>query len=433
LRAEGSWNKSKHEYTLSVQQILPSNEEQGQALPYLIPLKISLLNSQGNPIPLQQKDEAEQYAESCVLRVSEVQQDFVFCNVTELPTPSLLQEFSAPVRLEYNYSTADYAFLMSNDIDLFNRWDAGQQFATGWLLSAIEAFQQNKPLPAINRFVAALVDILKDKNLDPALVAEMLILPQESYLAECVKPIDVDAIYQTRRELQKRVAKALENTLLSAYQSNMLATPYRYNQIDMGKRKLAAVCLMYLNLLESDQYFELSKTQYKRANNMTDAMAALEAVNDFDNSFRKQLMDSFEERWKHDSLVMDKWFSLQARSRQRGVLNTVKTLLDHPCFSIKNPNNVRALIGAFANANPTALHSLDGSGYAFLTEQILRLDTINPQIAAGIVRPLIDWRKHDLDRQHLMKEVLHTIMAAPKLSNDVYELVNRSINNITNK
>ena len=176
-------------------------------------------------------------------------------------------------------------------------------------------------------------------------------------------------------------------------------------------------------MLAKDQYVALAKDQFGSTNNMTDSMAALESVNDLDNSFRDEALAIFGDRWKDDALVMDKWFSLQARSRKPGVLETIKELLHHPCFSIKNPNKVRALISVFAMANPTAFHAKDGSGYTFLADKIIELNAINPQVASRLVKPLIDWKKYDAGRQQLMKQSLQRIKAVPDLSRDVFEIV----------
>jgi aminopeptidase N len=354
-------------------------------------------------------------------------QQFVFTGIKENPTPSLLQNFSAPVKLNYEYSADDYVFLMANDADTFNRWDAGQRFATEWLLDAIIAIKTETALPDNARFIAAMKVVLQDRQLDSAFKAEMMVMPQESYLADFMQPIDVDSIYQARTQLQKDIATSLEELLLETYQKNRVEGDYQYNAADMGKRRLSGICMSYLNMLDKEQYVEITKAQFENTSNMTDAMAALEAVNDSALLFRAQALEAFAKQWKDDALVMDKWFSLQARSRKPGVLNTIRDLLNHPSFSIKNPNKVRALIGVFAMANPTAFHRQDGSGYTFLADKIIELNAINPQVASRMVKPLIDWKKYDIKRQQLMKHELLRIKAVPDLSRDVFEIVDRSL------
>jgi aminopeptidase N len=425
LNVSSTWDQAKQQYMVTFEQQLPVNKMQPDPQPYLIPVKTALFDSNGKPMILN-LDDCEP-AEEITLHITQTHQKVVFTGIKENPTPSFLQNFSAPVKLNYQYSDDDFVFLMANDTDTFNRWDAGQRFATEWLLDAMIALKTGTKLPDASQYIKALEVVLSDKKIDSAFKAEMMVLPQESYLADFIQPIDVDAIYQVRKLLQVEIAQALELLLVETYQQNNVAGDYQYNAADMGKRRLASSCLMYLNLLAKDQYVGLAKQQFETTNNMTDSIAALESVNDLDISFRNEALAVFGERWKDDALVMDKWFSLQARSRKPGVLETIKELLNHPCFSIKNPNKVRSLISVFAMANPTAFHAKDGSGYVFLADKIIELNAINPQVASRLVKPLIDWKKYDAGRQQLMKQSLQRIKAVPDLSRDVFEIVDRGL------
>jgi aminopeptidase N len=427
LNVSSIWDQDKQQLIISFEQELPTNKMQPEPQPYLIPVKTALFDSNGKPMTLSVEDDGYESAEQVTLHVTQVRQKFVFTDIKENPTPSFLQNFSAPVKLNYQYTADDFVFLMANDTDTFNRWDAGQRFATEWLLDAMIALKTDTSLPDASQYINALEVVLCDEDIDSAFKAEMMVLPQESYLAEFIQPIDVDAIYQVRKLLQVNIAEALEQLLLKTYQQNNIAGEYQYNAVDMGMRRLASICLLYLNLLGKDQYIELAKVQFETTNNMTDSMAALESVNDLDISFRSKALAEFGDRWKDNALVMDKWFSLQARSRKPGVLETINELLNHPCFSIKNPNKVRALISVFAMANPTAFHAKDGSGYTFLTDKIIELNAINPQVASRLVKPLIDWKKYDAGRQKFMKQSLQRIKAVPDLSIDVFEIVDRGL------
>ncbi len=426
LNVASQWNENTSEYTLTFEQELPASKTQVDPQPYLIPVKTALFNEQGNTLPLMlsEQDESE---DELTLQVTDTHQQFVFKDIKQKPIPSLLRNFSAPVKLNYNYIDDDYVFLIANESDTFNRWDAGQRFATDWLLDAIVALNTQTKFPDASKFIRALSVVLRDQSIDAAFKAEMLIMPQESYLADFIQPIDVDAIYQVRRQLQLSIAEALESLLLEVYQTNQISGDYQYNAEDMGKRRLASICLLYLNMLEKEEYVALAKQQFQRANNMTDTMAALEAVNDLDHEFRQQAIDQFGEQWTDDALVMDKWFSMQARSRRPEVLTTIVSLLEHSTFSIKNPNKVRALIGVFSMANPTAFHNKDGSGYRFLADKIIQLNALNPQVASRLVKPLIDWKKYDDTRQNLMQAELQRIKSTPDLSKDVFEIVDRSL------
>lgn len=427
LHVQSHWDEAANEYTLSVRQEQATAVNQISVQPVLVPLKMSLLNMQGKAMPLQLKGHVQEVLESMTLHVREEQQDFVFSGISEPVIPSLLQDFSAPVKLQYDYSNQDYIFLIGNDVDLFNRWEAGQQFAQTWLLAAVEAIQNNQPLPELAGYSQALRSILEGPQLEAAFIAEMLILPSELFLAECIQPVDVDAISQARRALQKIVAQDLEELLFARCQANESISIYDYNADDMGTRRLASVALMYLNLLNKNEYIQFAQQQYQRANNMTDKIAVLEAINDSNLDLRAELMQEFADTWQHEPLVMNKWLSLQARSRREGAVTMVESLLTHPCFSIKNPNNVYALVGGFASANPTAFHAKDGSGYEFLTRRVIQLNAINPQVAARMVKPLIHWKKFDQQRQALMRASLQKILTVAELSKDVYEIVEKSL------
>ena len=428
LTVDTHWQEDSAQYIMNInQEHVASANEQG-VVPLLVPVTVSLLDKQGNALPLSWQDQHK--VTSCTLHVKQASQQFVFDDITECPVPSLLQDFSAPVKLNYDYTDDDYTFLMSNDVDMFNRWEAGQQFAQKWLLKSITDIQTQQPLDSIDKFTQALSAVLKDKTLENAFQAEMLVMPSESFLAECINPVDVDAIFSARRALQKIIAAKLETSLFEKCQQQAKIKKYSYNAVDMGTRCLASISLMYLCLLEKNEYIEFAKRQYEQANNMTDKMAVLEAVNDLEGDYRHEVMRAFAQEWKSEPLVMNKWFSLQARARHSNALQTVIKLLEHECFSIKNPNNVYSLIGAFANSNPTAFHANDGSGYAFLKEQVIRLNAINPQVAARMVKPLIHWKKYDDHRQSLMQKYLQEIIATENLSSDVYELVDRSLNPI---
>lgn len=428
VSVESRWDEVNNEYTLSVHQQQATAANQIEVQPVLIPLKMSLLKKSGEAMSLRLKGTEQEASDSITLQVREEQQEFVFSDINEPVIPSLLQDFSAPVKLQYDYSSDDYIFLMGNDVDLFNRWEAGQQFAQTWLLTAIEAIQNNQSLPELAGYTQALRSILEDDQLEAAFIAEMLILPTELFLAECIQPVDVDAIAQARLALQKIVAKDLEDLLFARCEANKGVSAYSYNAGDMGTRRLASVALMYVNLLEKDQYVQFAQQQYQLANNMTDKMAVLEAINDSELSLRADIMEEFAVTWRHEPLVMNKWLSLQARSRREGAVAMVESLLKHACFSIKNPNNVYALVGGFSSANPTAFHAKDGSGYEFLTQRVIELNAINPQVAARMVKPLIHWKKFDEQRQTLMQASLRKILAVADLSKDVHEIVDRSLN-----
>ena len=431
IKVQSTYDEQAQTYTLSFQQQLVSNGQQPQPQAQLTPISVALLDARGQAMPLQLAASDVAAQSEMTLPVNQTSQQFCFQQVTEKPMPSLLRGYSAPVKLDYDYSDADYAFLMAHDSDSFNRWEAGQQYAVSWILRSIAALQSGQALPDNLGFCQALASFFAEyAEADPAYVAEMMILPPETYLAELMTVIDVDAIYQARKLLQVAIAQKLEASLLACveqYRQGSMNKAYVYNAQDMGQRRLIAVCLTYLCALGKAQYHVLAADYFSAANNMTDSMSALDALNDVNCAEREQVLVSFGQRWRDDTLVMDKWFALQARARTADALQVVQGLMQHEAFTMTNPNKVRALIGSFSMANPTTFHAKDGSGYRFLAEQVIALNAINPQVAARLIKPLISWHKYDRQRQELMCAELRRIRNTEGLSSDVFELVDRGL------
>lgn len=419
LTIEGHYDASAKTYSLTVTQSCPTTEK-----PFHIPLLVGLLNLQGQEIPLKLVGENAAPVTTKLLSLRKTTETFTFANVPTKPVPSLLRHFCAPVKVVYPYSESDYLFLLSHDTDLFNRWDAAQQLATRILLDAI---QKQGAYVSPTRFLHALQNLLRDQTLDPAVLAEILVLPSEVYLLEQLQNADVDAIHAARERLRKEIAVILKNELSNYYQQHAKPIPHHLDNVSIGERKLKNVVLSYLILSDDASAPDLCVTQSKQANNMSDAMGAMLAINNTACEQRDAILNAFYERWQHDMLVVYKWFTCQAQSDLPNTLEIVKSLTQHPAFDIKNPNSVRALIGAFCSTNLAHFHKKTGEGYVFLTDYILTIDRFNPSLAARIVEPLIHWKKYDVVRQPLMKAQLERIANTKPLSNDVYELVSRSL------
>ncbi|MGB6976050.1 MAG: aminopeptidase N C-terminal domain-containing protein, partial [Gammaproteobacteria bacterium] len=334
--------------------------------------------------------------------------------------------FSAPVKIKYNYSDEELLFLLAHDSDDFNRWDAGQWLATNILLHLIADYQQQKSLTVSPAVVAAFKQVLSDKKLDQALVAQMLILPPESYLLECQTTADVDATHYVREFVKTELTKQLQKIFEKVYRANHSNKPYRFTAKAIKQRALKNVCLAYWARLGDETVRQQCFQQFNQANNMTDAMGALNALNSLDCVERQQALAAFYNKWQHDDLVVDKWFALQAISSLPDTFTKVQALLKHPAFNLRSPNRVRSLLGVFSQ-NHVHFHRRDGAGYALLADYIIQLNGINPQVAARLVEPLLRWQKFDAERQILMKKQLQAILATPKLSKDVYELVSRGL------
>ncbi len=404
--------------TLHFSQSCPATPESSEKQPFLIPIAIGFL------FPNRSLGVVEG---NQVLRLTEAVQSFTFDNMPEKPTPSLLRGFSAPVKLSYPYTEAELVFLMKHDSDAFNRWDAGQRLAMQTILSLLDAHQQQTAFGLEHEFISAYQAILTDSSLEHALRAEALTLPSEADIAERAQPADPEAIHTVREFIHTTLAKALRLDLEAMYAELHEQGEYSPDAISIGRRSLKNVCLAYLGRIQDAGIHETCLQQYLDAGNMTDAMAALSVLSRIECPQRETALQHFHDRWQHDPLVMDKWFGLQATSSLPDTLQQVQALMQHKLFDLRNPNKVRALIGSFAMRNPLHFHAQDGSGYTFLTDRVLELDAMNPQIASRMVRPLMNWRQYEPVRSALMKAQLERIHAHAGLSGDVYEIVNKSL------
>ncbi|MDQ1362355.1 MAG: aminopeptidase, partial [Pseudomonadota bacterium] len=340
--------------------------------------------------------------------------------------PSVLRDFSAPVKLKLSLADDDLAFLMAHDGDEFNRWNAAQQLGVNVLLHMIEAYKKGHPEKLPPGYLTAFSNVLSASGADKALMARVLTLPDEDYLAELMPYIDVDSIHMVRESACREIAEKFQPSFQKLYAENQQAS-YLFNSAAIGKRCLKNMCLNYLVRLNTDTIRKMAVTQYYKANNMSDQITALRALVHIECDEKTEILHHFYEKWRADSLVIDKWFMVQATASLPSTLNQVEKLLHHEAFDITVPNRARALIGAFSQSNPVCFHESTGRGYRLLTDAVMKLNTINPQIAARLVSPLIQWRRYDASRQRLMKAQLGHIAAMPDLSRDVYEIVNRGL------
>jgi aminopeptidase N len=413
------WNEEQKKYTLTLAQSCPATPGQPDKQPFHIPLTIGLLNGQGQ----------DMIAPDTLLELREARQSFSFAGLDERPTPSLLRNFSAPVKLAPFHSRDQLAFLMAHDSDLFNRWEAANQLSESILLEGVKALRQGDDLLIDPAFIEAFRHNLHQSTLDKALLAQMLTLPSESALALQMEIIDPEALHRARNRVRAALARQLEREFIQIYMENQDNSPYSLTPEAIGRRNLKNACLSLL--LAADplptSFVQMAFNQYERQTNMTDTMAALSALAHCPAPERQMALADFYSRWQHDPLIVDKWLSLQAVSSLENTLETVQTLMRHPAFSLHNPNKVRALIGAFASGNPLRFHALSGAGYRFLADQILTLDPVNPQVAARLSSAFTTWRRYDINRQQLMREQMERISAQSGLSAGVYEIMQKSL------
>lgn len=423
LTVRDEYLPEKQQYTLHVSQMTPPTLDQTEKLALHIPLDIELYDEEGAVIPLKRGGSLV----NSVLNITQETQSFVFDEVTTRPVPSLLREFSAPVKLDYNYSDEQLAFLMQHASNEFSRWDAAQQLINNYAKINVAKYQKGEELVLPESVVDAFRAVLLSESIDPALAALILTLPSENEIAELFTVIDPVAIHEVINFIHHRLANEMSDEFLTVYRSINI-DGYRVDHQDIAKRSLRNVCLQYLAVNDDAVMAnKLVEDQYKNADNMTDSLAALTAANEAQLPCLVQLMADFDERWHHDGLVMDKWFTLQGSNPAKGTLSNVRKLLNHRSFSMSNPNRVRSLVGAFTAGNPVNFHAEDSSGYQFLYEILVDLNTRNPQVASRLIEPLIRLKRYDEKRQAQMRNVLEQLKELDNLSGDLFEKITKAL------
>ncbi|MGE9764327.1 aminopeptidase N [Pseudomonas sp. PDM20] len=431
LAVEESFDAAAQSYTLTFRQSCPATPGQSEKQPFVIPVQMGLIDKLGNALSLRLQGEEHAHGSDRVLQVTEAEQSFTFVGLAEKPLPSLLRGFSAPVKLSFPYNRDQLMFLMQYDEDGFNRWEAGQQLSVQVLQELIGQHQRGEKLVLDDRLITAFRTLLLDTGLDQAMVAEMLSLPSEAYLTEISEVADVEAIHAAREFARQQIGAALHEPLWERYQANRKQsreTAYVAEASHIARRSLQNIALSYLMQSGKAEVLAACQEQYKDCDNMTERLTALAVlVNSSFESEKAEGLAMFADYFKDDPLVMDQWFSVQAGCTLPGGLERVQELMKHSAFTLKNPNKIRALIGAFANQNAVNFHRADGAGYRFLADQIITLNALNPQIASRLLTPLTRWRKYAPTRQALMKAELERILASGELSSDVYEVVSKSL------
>ncbi|HSH83788.1 MAG TPA: aminopeptidase N C-terminal domain-containing protein, partial [Guyparkeria sp.] len=353
-----------------------------------------------------------------------------------MPVLSLNRGFTAPVKIEHAFDEADLALLAASDTDEFNRWDAYQRLVLQTLVGRVREAEEygewrQTTLPeglstAFGRLLHAAFDTVDPA--DPRLVAECLALPTENYIAEQFsRDIPVDLIHHARIELREQLANKWSQTLMLVYKKAAIEGEYRYDGDDIGRRALRAEALSYLNALDHPAWRRLATEQLREADNMTERFNALSALAVRPSVERDDALESFANEWADDPLVMDKWLALRAGIVEPDDRRTLAALESHPAFSLRNPNRVRALIGTFSRANPVAFHAESGSGYRWVADKIIEIDGFNPQIAARMATVFSRWRRYDGARAGWMRSELERMVARPKCSTDLAEIVGKAL------
>lgn len=427
LSARGSYSAADRTFTFTVSQSCPATPGQPDKSPLHIPLELGLLGPGGEQLPLALVGEAPGTATSRLLHLRAGEESFCFGGIAEEPTPALLRGFSAPVKLDYPYSHEQLALLAAHETDPFCRWEAGQRMALQVIFGLVADVQQGREMTLDPAFAEAFRVTLASGHPDRAFLAETLALPSEKYIAELVAVIDPAAIHAARQFVLRSLAAGFRDEFMVVREQCLSELPYSPDDGRSGARRLASLCLTYLTSGGERSGVELCLQQYRRADNMTDSIGALIPLVSCDCPERREVVDDFYRRWQGERLVVDKWFSLQATSILPGTLEEIRTLLDHPAFELANPNRFRSLVSAFSQGNQVRFHAPDGDGYRFLTDQLLRLIPVNPQVTARLLGPLTTWRRFEKQLGTQMQEQLQRILAAPDLPRDVYEVVTKSL------
>ena len=440
VHATGNYDAAARTYTLTLTQSCAPTPGQSAKEPFVIPVELGLLSASGAALPLQMANESTPGAASRTVVLTEPTQTLTFVHVDAEPVPSLLRNFSAPVVLDIDYTDAQLLTLLAHDADAFNRWEAGQRLA---LLIAINTIADSAYQASANGtfdhkfldadFIEAMRTVLRNPALDAAFKELVLTLPSETYIAEQLNVVDPQRIHAVREAMREQLALALQADWEWAWEQNQDTGGYRPDPVSSGRRALSGLALQMLCIAArrtGDVVWPGKAYQrFKVAANMTDRFNALTALVASGSELAAPALARFHTLFKDEPLVIDKWFALQAGAPDRGgnVLPAVRQLMQHPDFSLKNPNRARSVIFSYCSANPGAFHRADAAGYVFWSDRVIELDAINPQVAARLARALDRWKKLAEPWRSGAREAIARVAARPDLSNDVREVVTRAL------
>ncbi|MFV0367766.1 MAG: aminopeptidase N, partial [Hyphomicrobiaceae bacterium] len=420
-------DKRSRSATLKIEQVLPATPGDARKKPLQIPVRLGLIGPDGRDIDLV-SDNYDIIGKDIIL-LTKRSETFHFVDVAERPVPSLLRGFSSPVNLTLDISDRDLEFLMANDSDLFNRWQAANTYATRNIIQIVEALKSGKRSSRGVGFAKAVGASITDESLEPAYRAELLKLPSQADIArEIGYGVDPGLIYRAHRQLSKVLARTLAPELKSLYRALTTDAPFAADADSVGRRALRNAVLTLLVARGQTSDTALALRHFDKATNMTDEAHALYLLAATAGAASDEALERFYDRWKHDHLVIDTWFTAQAIAPLPVTITRVKQLVEHPLFSITTPNKVRAVVGNFATLNPVQFNRPDGAGYKFVAQQVLAVDRLNPQIAARIIGAFRSWQSLETTRSRQAKKALTKVASTSNISKDVYEMVTRMLN-----
>jgi aminopeptidase N len=428
VSAHVDYDPASRTATLDLKQETQPTPDKSPKEPFFIPLKLGLLDSDGQDVPLNLEGEKDGAGETTrVLAFDSAKKTFRFEDIDGPVTPSLFREFSAPVKVVVDLSDQQRALLMSKDSDPFNRWEAGFQFGLSILLELTSGIFEGKDYQIPQSYLDALTSTLTDPSLDNHLKALVLTCPSEKAIAQASQVIQVEAIHQAHQQMREAICDHAGSVLNETYHQCMSNEPYSPDAKSAGRRALKNTALSLLNAGNSSSSLDLAQSQFANADNMTDTMGALSVLNNKVGPERDVAFSQFYERWSKDSMVIDKWFSLQAQSSLPNTFERVQELMNDTAFSKTNPNKIHALVGAFARRNQLRFHRPDGAAYSFLADLILEIDSFNPEMAAGIMEVFANWRKYESKQKRLMHEQISRIATSTSLSPNLFEITTKTL------
>ena len=424
LNAHGEYDAAQRIYTLTLSQHAASNDDSARE-PLPIPVKLALFGNSGQMLPLHldgqtSKADGESTATETVVILDKVEQSFIFSNVESAPVPSLLRGFSAPVILQCDYTPAQLALLLGHDIDGLNRWEAGQQLAA----RAYENLRDGDATHAVQAWCDTLAALFTTDTIDDALLADLLTPPSEVELAERESVVDPQRIHQWRQDLQKRLAERIGATALKQrYRDLAVHTSAQLDPLSQARRRLKRRVLELMELADATSAHSLALDQYNSAPAMTDRLAALSVLLRGVPAQAAPALQHYRQRYAGNALAMDKWFAVQAQSTAADALGRVLALESDPAFTLKNPNRVHALLGAFVRGNPSGFHRADGAGYRLLADRLIPLDALNPQLAARIATAFNGWQRLEPERREAAHAAIAALARQENLSRNLTEIV----------
>ncbi len=423
VSVKSHYDSANKSYRLDFSQNCSDTPNQKNKKPFLIPIKLGLVSPDGEDIQLNIDRDNE-----VIFELSEINDSISFDKIDSRPVPSLLRGFSAPVKLVYEYSKEELSHLATHDSDGFSRWDAGNRLYNMVLLDYVDKLSRGHEPLKDDYVISVFSSILDDQTIEPAVAALMLQIPSDKALYGLLSKIDPHYVSKARKFARVMLNEALNENIYSKYNQLCFDKAFLPSAEQIGERSLKNTLLSYL-VLDKSNGLKTVYDQFQSATNMTDKTSALNLLinHDKDDTYASSALADFYCQYKNENLVVNLWLQLQATNQQPGGLSRVQSLMEHESFSIKNPNKVRSLIGSFASSNHPNFHDKLGTGYEFLGEQILKLNTLNPQVAARLVTPLTRWSDYEEPYANLMKKQLKVIKASPGLVSDVYEVVTKSL------